>query len=262
MVTLCAACGTSYDPPESACKICQDARQFIPPTGQAWISLSELTATHTNKWHQHEPGLLSIETVPKFAIGQRAFLLKTPEGNILWDCIANLDDATQTLVEALGGIHAIAVSHPHYYTTMQDWADRFRAPIYLHSLDREWVVRPTPALNFWTGDTLPLTANTKLVRLGGHFAGGTVLHSTEGTGLVLAGDIIAINPGRDRVSFLWSYPNLLPLSAPTIRNIAARVNTLQFDRMYGAFGGQDITSNARQIVLASSRQYLDCLASY
>jgi hypothetical protein len=39
-----------------------------------------------------------------FAINQRALLLRTPHGNILWDCIANLDPATQTLITALGGL--------------------------------------------------------------------------------------------------------------------------------------------------------------
>jgi hypothetical protein len=32
-----------------------------------------------------------------------------------WDCIAPLDDATVTMVEGLGGIDGIAISHPHFY---------------------------------------------------------------------------------------------------------------------------------------------------
>lgn len=105
MITLCHACGTSYDGAgePAHCKICADERQYIPATGQKWVGFDTVKATHTNKWQQLEPELLSIKTVPAFAINQRALLLRTPQGNILWDCIANLDPATRSLVSALGG---------------------------------------------------------------------------------------------------------------------------------------------------------------
>ncbi|HCC4463997.1 TPA: MBL fold metallo-hydrolase, partial [Citrobacter freundii] len=147
MITLCKTCGTSYEVtgahPEQ-CDICQDERQYVPASGQEWVDFTALCASHTNKWKQHDSTLLSIRTVPDFAIDQRAFILRTSEGNILWDCIASLDDATKTLITSLGGLKAIAISHPHYYTTMQDWAAEFNAPIYLHASDRRWVMRDSP----------------------------------------------------------------------------------------------------------------------
>ena len=136
MITLCRTCGTSYEGTPERCAICEDERQYVPASGQAWIDYATVTATHANKWQQLEPQLFSIKTVPAFAINQRALLLRTPHGNILWDCIANLDPATQTLIAALGGLRAIAISHPHYYTTMQEWAAAFDAPVYLHISDR------------------------------------------------------------------------------------------------------------------------------
>ncbi|UPG74164.1 hypothetical protein MVG78_08600 [Roseomonas gilardii subsp. gilardii] len=147
MVFLCRACGTSYPPadaPPAACPVCQDERQFVPAEGQAWIARGDLPRTHRNAWHRHEPGLFSLQTVPAFAINQRAFLLATPAGNVLWDCIALLDPATEALVHGLGGLSVIAISHPHYYTTMQDWAAAFDAPIHLHAADRDWIMRPSP----------------------------------------------------------------------------------------------------------------------
>lgn len=168
-ITLCKACGTSYEfsenPPQH-CPICEDERQFVPVGGQQWIALNKLTASHSNKWQQHNSALFSIRTIPDFAINQRAFLLRTPQGNILWDCIANLDEATKTLVSALGGLKAIAISHPHYYSCMQDWAAEFKAPIYLHGDDRQWVMRDSPWITFWEGDSLQLTADASLIRLG------------------------------------------------------------------------------------------------
>lgn len=98
MITLCATCGTSYDDRGNTlnhCRICEDERQYVPASGQARIKPDDLIATHMNKWQQHNERLLSFRTVPKFAIDQRAFLLLTPQGNILWDCIANLDAASK-----------------------------------------------------------------------------------------------------------------------------------------------------------------------
>src|SRR6187402_1445353 len=119
-VTLCTACGTSYPDaaePPARCPICDDERQFVPTGGQGWTTRPALAARHRNSWQLHRPGLFSIQTEPHFAIGQRAFLLRTPAGNVLWDCLALLDGATEALVRALGGLSAIAISHPHYYTT-------------------------------------------------------------------------------------------------------------------------------------------------
>lgn len=262
MITLCKACGTSYDCGQGhveRCKICEDERQYVPVSGQAWMDFDELTRSHSNKWRQHAAKLFSLKTVPSFAINQRAFLLVTPAGNVLWDCIANLDPATKCLVSALGGVNAIAISHPHYYTTMQDWAETFNAPIYLHSDDRAWIMRDSPYIHLWKGDTYALLPGIRLLRLGGHFAGGTVLHWEEGEGTILAGDILQITPGANAVSFMWSYPNMLPLAAETVARILQRLTTVKFARMYGAFEGQDITNNASEIVQCSGAKYITCL---
>lgn len=262
MIKLCNACGTSYEELNAEitrCKICEDERQYIPVTGQKWTELNAFCASHTNKWKQHEENLFSIKTVPGFAINQRAFLLKGPQGNVLWDCIANLDDATKALVASLGGISAIAISHPHYYTTMQDWAEAFNAPIYLHASDSEWIMRHSPAIQLWKGDELELMPSVKLLRLGGHFAGGCVLHWSRGEGILLAGDILQVTPGADAVSFMWSYPNMLPLPAGVVKEITRRLTEVSFDRLYGAFEGQDITANAQDIVMRSGEKYISCL---
>ena len=262
MITLCKTCGTSYDTTTGAverCAICEDERQYVPVGGQQWVDFDTVVTSHTNKWQQLEPGLLSLKTVPKFAINQRAILLTTPHGNILWDCIATLDPATRTLIDALGGLHAIAISHPHYYTTMQDWAAAFDAPVYLHASDRKWVMRDSPALRFWEGETQDLLPGIRLLRLGGHFAGGTVLHWDCGSGVLLAGDILQVTPGADRVSFMWSYPNMLPLPGAAVSAITDRLREAPFQRLYGAFEGQNITENAHDIVMQSGQKYISCM---
>lgn len=262
MIILCKACGTSYDDRQrnvARCPVCDDERQYVPVSGQEWTDFDALVSSHANKWRQVTPLLFTLKTVPSFAINQRAFLLKTPAGNILWDCIANLDPATRTLISALGGLRAIAISHPHYYTTMQDWAAEFNAPVYLHADDRRWIMRDSPFIQRWEGDTLDVLPSVTLLRLGGHFAGGTVLHWREGAGTILAGDILQVTPGANAVSFMWSYPNMLPLSAACVAAIARRLQDVSFEQLYGAFEGQDITAHAHEIVLRSAEKYLSCL---
>ena len=125
---ICTACGTQYSPseaPPEACPICNDERQFVPASGQSWTTLEKLRDRHSNKFCRLAPGLTTIETSPAFGIGQRAILVNTPNGNVLWDCIALVDDATVDLLQGLGGLSAIAISHPHYYTTMVEWSRAF-----------------------------------------------------------------------------------------------------------------------------------------
>lgn len=157
-IHICQECGTSYPAapsPPARCPICEDDRQYVPRTGQAWTTPAGLSESHTNTWRRLEPDLFEIHTQPDFAIGQRALLVRTPAGNFLWDCVALIDDATVELIKGLGGLADIAISHPHYYTTCQDWAAAFGCPVHLHAADREWVMRPDPAIRFWDGDTLP-----------------------------------------------------------------------------------------------------------
>jgi hypothetical protein len=153
---MCATCGTQFaagaQPPEH-CPICQDARQYVGPGGQRWTTLQELARGHDNVFRVQEPGLHGIGTTPSFAIGQRALLVSNLEGNVLWDCISLLDDVTVELVRALGGIRSIAISHPHYYSSMVEWAAAFDAPVHLHAADRQWVMRPDERLHFWEGES-------------------------------------------------------------------------------------------------------------
>jgi hypothetical protein len=257
---ICQACGTQFasPAPPDACPICTDERQFVPPSGQAWTTLRRLRATHGNTWRQHEPGLLAIETQPAFAIGQRAFLLRTPGGNILWDCLSLLDEATAEIIRALGGLRLIAISHPHYYTTMVDWARCFACPVLLHEADRDWVMRPNTALRFWGGNRNEVLPGVTLIRAGGHFAGATVLHAAQladRRGGLLSGDVLQVLPDGKRVSVMWSYPCLLPLPAAKVRAVADAVSGFSFQRVYGAFAGREILSDGGAAVAQSLRRY-------
>ena len=79
---ICTTCGTQFPPgdaPPADCAICRDARQYVNPPGQSWTTLPALRRTHVNGFRRYEPGLIGIGTMPAFAIGQRALLLRTAQ---------------------------------------------------------------------------------------------------------------------------------------------------------------------------------------
>jgi hypothetical protein len=258
---ICVTCGTQYPPsakPPEGCLICLDERQYVGHEGQRWTTMAELARGHSNRIEELEPGLLGIGTDPAFAIGQRALLVD----GLLWDCVTLLDDSTAAAVERAGGIETIAISHPHYYTTMVDWAERFDARILLHEADREWVMRPSPRIEYWSGERRRVSEALELVRLGGHFAGGTVClwrDGAQGRGALLSGDILQVVSDRNWVSFMWSYPNLIPLPGAEIERIRAVVESLEFDRIYGAWWDRVIEADAKAKVLRSADRYVDAV---
>jgi len=259
---ICTACGTQYADSAQAptqCKICEEERQYVPPRGQTWTTLEALQHSHSNTFRDYEPGILGVGSVSSFAIGQRALLLRTDKGNILWDCIATLDRATIALIEGLGGIDLIAISHPHFYTTMVEWARAFTARIHLHAADRDWIMRPDPAVELWDGETKELWDGVTLIRCGGHFEGGTVLHwagGAGGRGVVCAGDILTVATDRKWLSFMRSYPNFIPLSARTVENIGKAMAPFKFDTLYGHYFDRVIAHGAKAVLEKSVARYI------
>lgn len=258
---VCVTCGIQYagseQPPEH-CVICEDERQYVGWEGQRWTTLDELGAKHRLVFREEEAGLHSIVSEPAFAIGQRAHLVRSGHGNVLWDCIAPLTaDALET-IRSLGGVRAIAISHPHYYTTMIEWSRALDAPVYLHEADRKWVVREDGDLRFWKGETYALFGGMTLIRSGGHFAGYQVLHwaaGVSGQGALLAGDQPQVCYDSRWVTFLYSYPNMIPLGPSAIRGILASLEPFAFERIYGAFG-RHVLSDAKGVVQRSAERYL------
>jgi hypothetical protein len=264
---ICTTCGMQYassEAPPAQCRVCEDERQFTPPGGQSWTTLDLLAARHLNSFRQHEPGLIGIGTLPTFAIGQRALLVCTPHGNVLWDCISLIDEATVTLIKGLGGLSAIAISHPHFYTTLVDWSRAFgNVPVHLHADDSAWVMRPDPCIKWWQGETYELLPGLTLVRGGGHFQGGTMLHwaaGADGRGVVCSADIARVNLDRKSFTFMRSYPNNIPLSEKGVRAIGAALGPFQFDRVYSHFFDLVMQTDAKRILQVSIDRYVAAIA--
>jgi hypothetical protein len=259
---ICTTCGCQYPQSEatpSACLICQDDRQYVNPAGQAWTTMQALRKTHFNAFRRLESGLMGIGTFPAFAIGQRAVLLRTPRGNLLWDCISLLDDATITILQALGGLAGIACSHPHFLASAVEWSHAFDSvPVYLHARDRKYIPRPDAVVTVWEDDLLDLGEGMTLIRCGGHFPGSTVLHwapGAGGRGVLLSGDTLQVRPDKG-LTFMHSYPNLIPLNAATVQAIADTLAPWPFEAIYGGWWERVVPANAKQVMADSVAQYI------
>jgi glyoxylase-like metal-dependent hydrolase (beta-lactamase superfamily II) len=263
---VCVTCGTQYAPapvPPEVCPVCDDDRQHVGYDGQQWTTHETLVATLHNRI-EHDGDLLGIGTLERFAIPQRALLLRTDAGNILWDCVSVLTPAAIETINELGGIDLIAISHPHFYSSMVEWAEAFNAPILIHDADREWIRRPSQHITTWTGDRRRLSPTVELVHCPGHFPGSSVLHWTAAPNqrrALLAGDSIHVTADRRHITVMHSVPNYIPVTPDVIRNIQSRLADLDFDDVYGFTWGLNIIGNARQAVNQSFERYLTAIGT-
>jgi hypothetical protein len=258
----CEQCGAQFPETKKAppsCPICEDERQFVNWKGQRWLAREELAETRRLVWRD-DLGIIGLGLEPSFAIGQRALLLAEEDGCVMWDCIPLATGEAVDHVRSLGGLKAIAVSHPHFYGAVADWSEAFGGvPVYLHADDRQWITRPHRAITAWAGESLDISGDIRLWRTGGHFAGATILHwrkAVGGKGALFTGDIAMVAMDRRSVSFMYSFPNYIPLNGAAVRRVADVVAPLAFDRIYGAWWGRNIADGAKAAFDASVRRYL------
>ena len=260
---ICIQCGTQYPDsaaPPSRCVICDEPRQYVRWGGQTWTTLEELRTTHKLKIEDEAANITGIGVEPAFAINQRALLVQSPARNILWDCVSLVNDEAVAEIKKRGGVTGIAISHPHYYTTMLEWSEALGGvPIHIHADDREWVQRSAPAINHWTGETLKLNDEMTLIRCGGHFEGGTVLHWSAGKGALFPGDIVQVVTDRKHVSFMYSYPNFIPLNASAVNRIAKALAPYDFDSIFGIYWDLKIIGRGKRLFEISVERYLKAI---
>ena len=77
-------------------------------------------------------------------------------------------------------------------------------------------------------------------------------------GVLLCGDIVRIVADREWVSFMYSYPNFIPLPGDTVERISQRMEELTFNRIYDAFN-RVIKEGAAESVQRSAKRYVDAL---
>ena len=267
MKYICETCGTQTaesDHTPQHCAICEDERQYVGWKGQHWTTHAALTKTYTQRI-EDEGGLLGFGLTPAFAIDQRALLLPTDAGNILWESLSLVTDEAIDAIKERGGLDRIIISHPHFYASMGEWSDAFGGvPILLHKADQKWVQRPHPAIDFWDGEELKLSDSVTLIRCGGHFAGSTALHWADGPrpgGALFSGDALQVGLDRRHVSFMYSYPNLVPMRTSDVLAMRGRLTKYKFEDVFGYTWGRNIIGGGRMAIDASYDRYLTAVTS-
>jgi hypothetical protein len=265
---ICTTCGTQFAPsahPPPNCPICEDERQYVGWNGQQWTTHEALATTQKLRIGE-DAGLLALAMAGEFGIPQRALLLPTDAGNILWECISLVTDEAVACLRGKGGVDRIVISHPHFYASMVQWSDALGGvPILLHAADERWVQRRSRHIEHWHGDSLQLGGGVTLVRTGGHFPGSTVLHwatGPRGRGALFVGDSPQVASNRRSVSFLYSYPNMVPMRPADVLAMRTRLEPFDYDDVHGYSWGRNILGDARAAVQASFDRYLAAVGGH
>ena len=261
---ICRTCGVEYSEshaPPTSCHICEDPRQYVGWQGQQWTSMDELiNEGYENDLRELEPNLHGIGINPSFSIGQRALLVTTDDGNILYDCVSIIDKNAAKKIADLGGIRFICLSHPHFYDSMVSWSQAFdNATIIIPKVDQAHVMRTDKAIEYWDGNPFEILPGLTLIQTGGHFEGSSILHwknGAEGKGAILVGDTITVVQDRNYVSFMRSYPNLIPLSAGQVTNIVEALEAYPYDRIYSGWWDRNILTLGKDAVKKSAERYI------
>jgi hypothetical protein len=175
-------------------------------------------------------------------------LVITPAGNIFWDCIALINEPTVEFIKSKGGLNAIAFSHLHYYTTMNEWAESF---------DEQWIYNKGKHVSLWDGVEKELWQGMKLINVGGHFPGSAILHIpflSKGE-TILCGDTFYISPSKKHAAVMYSYPNRIPLPLHEIHRIKKQMEKISFDTLFGFYDYQNIYGKAKKIIELSLDKY-------
>lgn len=262
---ICETCGTQHAEsaePRGHCSICEDERQYVGWRGQTWLTHADLAGWYSLRI-EDDDGLLGIGIRGEFAIPQRALLLPTSEGNVLWECVSLVTEEAVADLKARGGVSRIVISHPHFYSSMVEWSDALGGvPILLHEADRDWIRRSSPRVNFWSGDIHPLSKDVTLVRCGGHFPGSTaLLWQRANRSVLLPGDALQVATDRRHVAFMYSYPNYVPMKTSDVRAMRERLAGYEYDDVYGFTWGRNIIGNGRAAVDASFDRHLRMVES-
>jgi len=210
------------------------------------------------KLNRMQQRLYELEINPVFAIGQRALLILSEQGNVLWDCVPLLDELIIEFIKSKGGLKAIAFSHPHFYSNMNEWAETFNCPIYIHKNDEEHITVKGPHIRLWDGEEINLWDGMRIICIGGHFAGSSILHvpflSKEGT--IICGDTLFLSPSKKHFSVVYSSPNRIPLPIAEIQRIKNRLNKIAFDAFYGYHSIQNLDKDVKEILNISLAKYV------
>jgi glyoxylase-like metal-dependent hydrolase (beta-lactamase superfamily II) len=113
-------------------------------------------------------------------------------------------------------------------------------------------------IRLWQGDEMDLWDDMRIICIGGHFAGSSILHvpflSKEGA--IICGDTLFISPSKKHFSAVYSSPNRIPLPLTEIHRIKKRFDNIPFDSFYGYINIQNLDVDVKEILEKSFARYV------
>ena len=81
-------------------------------------------------------------------------------------------------------------------------------------------------------------------------------NGAQGRGVLMTGDSIMVVPDTRWVSFMYSFPNLIPLNARGVDRIVKAVKPFAYDRIYSGWWDRVLASDAKAAVGRSAERYI------
>ncbi|AFR97789.2 hydrolase [Cryptococcus neoformans C23] len=280
LLPICKTCGTQYPSPRDDCPICEDPRQWVPASGQAWTSLADLgsKSKHSLLPDKEDVRISHIITEPAFAIGQTPFLIETAGGSYIWECSAFLSlGLIGHLSELKKPLKAMAISHPHFFSSSLTWSRALNIPLYICAADKEWYSRiedlkDSDDVRFWSGE-VELGPGVKLVQCGGHFPGSCVFYwdrlsepppsssdlptkPTPVSGIIFTSDTLMVQPNQTHFTFAWSIPNMIPMRPKAVLRIKESLKGIEYSQATSSWPERWIREDAKKALNESVVRYL------
>ena len=266
---LCETCGTQYAEtatPPAHCPVCEDERQYVGWQGQRWTTHDELARRLHACASATTTACSAIASTRSFAIPQRALLLPTDAGNILWECISLV---TPEAVHALKAARRRR-SHRHLAPALLrvdgrvERRARRRADPAARGRSRMGAaaVAGRSSSGMATCCALSDTRHADPLRrpLPRQHRAALERRPAPG-GALFPGDALQVAGDRRHVSFMYSYPNYIPMKPGDVRAMRERLAPYAFDDVYGYTWGRNIIGKARAAVDRSFDRYLTAVAA-
>ncbi|PWN48353.1 hypothetical protein IE53DRAFT_389448 [Violaceomyces palustris] len=128
----------------------------------------------------------------------------------------------------------------------------------------------------WEGDVLEVVPGVKVLRCGGHFPGSSILvwdrdltpgHDTTSQragdgnarrgGVALCSDTFMPCPDGKTFSFMWSYPNMIPLKPKDVEKIWQSVRPYPFQDVIGGWPGKAILGSSHEKLRISACNFVE-----
>ncbi|NIO40666.1 MAG: MBL fold metallo-hydrolase, partial [Burkholderiales bacterium] len=75
-------------------------------------------------------------------------------------------------------------------------------------------------------------------------------------GVLLSSDTLHVTLDRQWVSFMYSFPNLIPLPPTSVEHIVTALAPFTFETIVGGWWNRNILTNGKEVVSRSAERYL------